>query len=317
MSDPIPTLRIGTRGSALALTQAHGIQADLLRLGCLAEVIIIKTSGDLDQVRPFAQVGAPGLFVRELERALVDSRVDIAVHCYKDLPSDSPDELEVIASPAREDMRDRLLIAPGSHDPVAEFLPLREGSRVGTASARRIALVQSLRPDLECVHLRGNVPTRVKQLASSEYDAILLASAGINRLDAAAERGECPPLQRGGLIEVDLDPRSFVPAPSQGALALQVRRGDFASARWIQSLDAPADHAAVRAERHLLALVEAGCQVPFGAVALTPLDPTAGTHELVAALEVDGTMRRAQAIGDDPAELARKVYGLLLPERLG
>lgn len=314
MSDPAPTIKIGTRGSALALTQAHGIRRDLERLGCQAEVLIIKTSGDLDQVRPFAQVGAPGLFVRELERALIESRVDIAVHCYKDLPSDSPEELHVVASPPREDIRDRLLLKAEHHDPNAPGLPLRPGARVGTASARRIALVRGLRPDLECVHLRGNVPTRVDKLRTDQYDAVLLATAGIHRLDAAAERGECDPLQREGLIEVDLDPRSFVPAPSQGALALQVRRGDAASARWVEGLDAPADHAAVRAERELLALVEAGCQVPFGAAALPALDGT-GHHELVAAMEVDGELRRASASGEDHGQLAREVYRRLIPER--
>ncbi|MFT7487297.1 MAG: hydroxymethylbilane synthase [Candidatus Paceibacteria bacterium] len=145
--------KIGTRGSALALTQAHGVAADLKRLGRESVVIIIKTSGDLDQTRPFAEVGAPGLFVRELERALSEGCVDVAVHCYKDLPSDSPDDLLVAACPEREDPRDRLLVRADRVDADGEVFPLAQGARVGTASARRRALVAELRPDLECVHL--------------------------------------------------------------------------------------------------------------------------------------------------------------------
>jgi hydroxymethylbilane synthase len=312
MSDSKVMIRIGTRGSDLALTQAYGIKKDLEQLGAAAEITIIKTSGDLDQTRPFAEVGAPGLFVRELERALIESRVDMAVHCYKDLPSDSSEELQVVASPLREDPRDRLLIRAQYHERNAEGLPLKQGARVGTASARRLALLKDLRPDLECVHLRGNVPTRINKLQSGDYDAILLASAGINRLELAATRGECDPVQRTGLVEVNLDPTRFVPAPSQGALALQVRRGDEDSAKWVRQLDDEKSHRAVLIERNLLALVEAGCQVPFGAIAIEN-----GTEnmELLAALEVNGQMRRVSITGAEPALLAQAVYEQLLPER--
>lgn len=310
--NPGDELRIGTRGSALALTQARDIQARLARLGHGARIEVIKTSGDQDQTRPFAQVGAPGLFVREIERALVESRIDVAVHCYKDLPSDSPADLEIVAMPEREDPRDRLLIRAEAHAPDAAGLPLVEGARIGTASARRQALVRDLRADCSCVHLRGNVPTRVDKVRGDDYDAILLASAGLDRLDRAARREECVAIERGDLVEVDLDPLDFVPAPSQGALALQVRLGDDHVRAIVAQLDDPLPHHAIRAERALLALVDAGCQVPFGAYCHATSE---GNLKLIAALEVDGVMRRHKALGADPIALAKAVFAVLLPER--
>lgn len=304
-------LRLGTRGSALAMTQARHMAALLDGLGVASEIVVIKTQGDKDQVRPFAEVGAPGLFVRELEGALQDGRVDVAVHCYKDLPSDSPDDLVVVAMPEREDPRDRLLISAKRFDPAAGLLPVAHGARVGTASARRVALLKHLRPDLEAVHLRGNVPTRVGKLKTGDYDAVLLASAGLERLARAAGLGECDPLDMEGVRAVDLDPTAFVPAPSQGALALQARRDDAATAAVLERLDQSGDHASVRVERDLLARVEAGCQVPFGAYCIAG----ASGFELHAVLEHAGEMRRSLRSGDDGAALAAAALTDLLPER--
>ena len=311
MSTQDQALRLGTRGSDLALTQAHGIAARLGELGVACEVVIIRTSGDADQVRPFAQVGAPGLFVRELEGALEEGRVDVAVHCYKDLPSLSPEGLVVAAMPEREDPRDRLLVRAEHHDADAGPIPVRQGCRVGTASARRTALLAHLRPDLEATHLRGNVPTRVQRLREGQHDAVLLAGAGLDRLALAASRGECAPLDLEGLVVHDLDPTLFVPAPSQGALALQVRRDDARAAELVQRLDQPEEHELVRAERALLAAVEAGCQVPFGAWCRREGEEL----ELFAALDVDGELRRSTQRGRDPRDLARAVHDDLLPER--
>jgi len=304
-------LRIGTRGSALALFQARHIATRLEALDHETEIIIVKTKGDNDQVRPFAQVGEPGLFVREIEVALIEERIDVAVHCYKDLPSDSPAELIVSAMPEREDTRDRLLIAARAYDESAEGLPLVQGAHVGTASARRQALVRHLRPDLKLGLLRGNVPTRVRKLAEGEFDAILLASAGLARLDRAHEKGEGPALDRGETVELDLDPRVFVPAPSQGALALQTRVADETVRAAIDALDDTPAHRAVSVERDLLAMVDAGCQVPFGAYCeLGDNDE----FELHAALEVAGELRRAVSSGSDAGALARTVFQALLPE---
>lgn len=304
-------IRIGTRGSALAMTQAHGIAAKLLALGHDTHIEIIRTTGDADQVRPFAQVGAPGLFVREIERALIEERIDVAVHCYKDLPSDTPKELCIAAIPERDDPRDRLLIAPEAHAREAPGLPVVLGARIGTASARRQALLRHLRPDLESVHLRGNVPTRVEKVHTPDYDAVLLASAGLERLDRAAAAGECDPIARGELVEVDLAPDVFVPAPSQGALALQVRVADEARREHIGALDQAHLRACIRAERELLAMVDAGCQVPFGAYCTE----TDGRFDLHACLEVDGLLRQIHEQGHDPSAMARTAFAALLPER--
>lgn len=303
-------LRLGTRGSDLALTQARGIAARLAGHGVESEVVVIRTSGDADQVRPFAEVGAPGLFVRELEAALAEGRVDVAVHCYKDLPSLSPDGLVVAAMPEREDARDRLLVRAEHHDPGSGPIPVRGGARVGTASARRAALLAHLRPDLTATHLRGNVPTRVQRLRDGEHDAVLLAGAGLDRLALAAARGECAPLDLEGLVLHDLDPTLFVPAPSQGALALQVRAADARAAELARRLDVPDEHELVRAERALLARVEAGCQVPFGAWCRRVGDEL----ELFGALAVDGALRRSVRRGQDAEALAREVHAELLPE---
>ncbi len=305
------TLRIGTRGSALAMTQARHMAARLNELGHTSEIVVVRTTGDADQVRPFAEVGAPGVFVRELESALQEERVDLAVHCYKDLPSLSPDDLVVAAMPEREDPRDRLLVAEAAHDADAPGLPLREGARVGTASARRRALVQDLRPDLVCENLRGNVPTRIDKLRAGEHDAIVLASAGLLRLERAARLGEGPALERDGLVELDLPPESFVPAPSQGALALQVREADDQLRSLLVALDDSAGHRAVRVERELLARVEAGCQAPFGAWCR---QTTGGELELFGVLEVAGELRRWNGVGADDA-LAREAADLLLTGR--
>lgn len=307
-------IRIGTRGSALAMTQARHIARCLAGLGCEPVIEVVRTAGDADQVRPFAQVGAPGLFVREIESALLDGTIDVAVHCYKDLPSDSPVGLVVAAMPEREDPRDRLLVAPAKHVPEARGLPLAQGARVGTASARRQALVRHLRDDLSCEHLRGNVPTRIRKLIDGEHDAILLASAGIERLERAAANGEGEAPERGGLIEVDLDPTIFVPAPSQGALALQVRAADERWRALVAQLDDVAAHAAVRVERELLGLVDAGCQVPFGAFCR---ELEGGAFELFAALEVATSeggeeLRRTHQRGA-PETLARRAFDELLP----
>jgi hydroxymethylbilane synthase len=304
-------LRLGTRGSALAMTQARDISARLVALGHEPEIRVIKTRGDGDQVRPFAEVGAPGLFVREIERALLEDEIDAAVHCYKDLPSDSPAGLVVAAMPEREDTRDALYIRPGAHDGDAGPLPLMHGAMVGTASARRQALLRHMREDLGYDLLRGNVPTRLERLREGKFDAILLAAAGVARLDRAAQRGEGAAPSREGVIEVALDPTLFVPAPSQGALALQVREDSGVVRDAIAALDEVEGHHAVRAERALLALVDAGCQVPFGAYADRD---DAGELVLHAALEVTGELRRVKASGTDPQALAERVFAELLPE---
>jgi hydroxymethylbilane synthase len=313
------TLALGTRGSDLAQAQARAVARALEARGHAVELHVVRTSGDADAERPFAQVGAAGIFVRELERALLERRVDLAVHSYKDLPSQSPPELAIAAVPAREDARDRLLARPAALDESAPYLPLASGARVGTAAARRAALLRHLRPDLAVVHVRGNVPRRVAKLRAGECDALLLAAAGLDRLDAAAARGECAALERGDVSELPLDPERFVPAPAQGAVAVQVRADDGELRAALAPLDDAAAHRCVRAERALLELVHAGCEVPFGAWC-QPIEgaveaAASGELELLALLEVGTELRHARRTGADPTALARAVYAELWPER--
>jgi hydroxymethylbilane synthase len=300
-------LRLGTRGSALALAQSGAVARALEGLGAEVELVRIETAGDADQIRPFAQIGEPGVFVRALEHALCEERIDLAVHSYKDLPSSSPAELLVAAAPERADPRDRLLVRADAFDPAGGALPLAPGARVGTSSARRAALLLDLRPDLATGLLRGNVDTRLAKVERGEFDAILLAAAGLDRLAAGGGARPSPSLRA-----LDLDPACFVPAPAQGALALQVRAADGAACALVARLDHAPTRRAVRAERHLLALVEAGCQAPFGAFARPAL--AGGGLELFAVLERDGRLLRARAAGDEPETLARAAFEALRAE---
>lgn len=298
-------LRIGTRGSRLALAQARMVARMLERQGGESELVVIKTAGDLDRGRTFAQVGAPGVFVREIETALLENRVDIAVHSFKDLPSRSPDALVVAAVPERVDPADRLLARRAAAAPGREPLPLQDGVRVGSASARRRALLAHLRPDLRLELLRGNLPTRVSRIVAGDYDATLLAAAGLIRLDREAGSNPEDALDRSGLFEVRLEPEQFIPAPSQGAVAVQVRRDDVATRDIAGKLDDAAAHRAVRAERSLLARVQGGCDVPFGAWCRVVSD---GRLRLTSFLERRGDLLFADDEADDPEELAGRVW---------
>lgn len=301
-------IRVGTRGSRLARLQTGDFVRLLTERGHEVATELIKTAGDRDQDRAFAEVGQPGIFVVELENALLDRRVDIAVHSYKDLPSRSPEALIVTCVPERVDPADRLLVREACFDPSQGLLPVRQCGRVGSASARRQALLRHTRPDLEICLLRGNLPTRVKRLQEGEFDAILLAAAGLFRLDRGAERDPEVALPRPGILEIRLDPVQWVPAPSQGALAIQVRAGDSALREALVPLDDHSAHRAVRAERALLARVEGGCQVPFGAWCRA-LDN--GGLELFSLLEKDGRLLRTRRTGGDPRALALESWEAL------
>lgn len=284
-------LVLGTRGSQLALTQSNWVKSGLEALGHTVELRIIQTQGDLDRDSAFENLGAAGVFVRSLEQALLRGEVDLAVHSYKDLPSESPPDLMVAAVPERRDPADVLLSrAEVLDESAAGLLPLREGARVGTAAARRKALLRELRPDLRLGILRGNVPTRIRKLLDGEHDAIVLAAAGLDRL-----AGETADLRRE-LAEIRLDPEVFVPAPSQGALALQVRRGDPAEAA-VGDLDDADVRRSVHAERRLLELMQGGCHVPFGAWCRPAAE--------------DGVLRMDAIFGDpdDPSAPLRRARG--------
>ncbi|MBI5521229.1 MAG: hydroxymethylbilane synthase [Desulfarculus sp.] len=244
----MPTLTIATRGSQLALAQARWVAGRLAALhpGLTVELEIIKTTGDKILDVPLAQVGGKGLFVKEIEDALLMGRAGLAVHSMKDVPSDLPEGLILAAVSEREDVRDVLV---GRRGGGLETLP--QGGRVGTSSLRRQAQLLALRPDLFMVPVRGNVETRLKKLDTEGLDAVVLAAAGLNRL---------------GLKDVPahpLEPATMLPAVGQGALGLECRVDDA----WVRALIAPLDHpptaAAVAAERGFLARLEGGCQVPI------------------------------------------------------
>ena len=301
------TIRIGTRGSDLALAQALAVQRDLEEMGETTELVIVKTTGDLDLSQSFADLGPAGVFAVELRIALLSNEVDIAVHSAKDLPSQTPEGLVIAAAPERVAPHDRLLAQPEHHDPSASGMPLKQGAKLGTAAARRTALAQSVRPDLCIQTLRGNVPTRIRKLREGEHDAILLAAAGLDRLEASALRGECEPPDLSGLVVHDLDPEEFTPAPGQGAIAIEARVGDPA-AEVAAKLNDPAARRCLDAERFVLSAVDAGCHTPFGAWC-REVDPGLA---MTAFLEVDGQIRSAGARGEDPALLGSMIAGELL-----
>jgi len=292
---PAATVRIGTRGSRLALWQAHHVR-DLLRaLGAEVEIVVIKTQGDRVQDVPLSAMDGKGFFTKELEEAQLAGEVDLAVHSMKDLATDMPTGLVLAAMIGREDPRETLLIRRERVDgnrPAGELLPVAEGARVGTSAARRQAQLRDLRPDLEIADLRGNVPTRVDKLRDGQYEAILLAHAGLSRLA----------LELDDLAVIDLPPDRFVPAPAQGMLAIQCRD----EAPWRDFLGRlHTDEAArpVAAERRLLAALEGGCQLPFG----VNVAPEGDAYRLVAFWRDPAGDRPALRLdlrGDDPEVLA-------------
>jgi len=240
-------LRIGSRGSQLALWQANHI-AELLRgQGHSVEIEIIKTTGDRLQEVTFAQVGSKGMFTKEIEEALAEGRIDLAVHSLKDLPTELPEPFALAATPARVDPRD--VFVSVEH---ANLAALPEGAKVGTSSQRRRAQLKGLRPDLEAVEFRGNVDTRLRKLAEGKVDAILLAGAGLDRLG------------RTDWVRERLEPKDFCPAAGQGALGIETRKNDAATLAAVAFLDHADTRFAVTAERAALAALGGGCQVPIG-----------------------------------------------------
>lgn len=238
-------LRIGSRGSKLAIWQAEWVRARLEERGLPCRIEIIKTTGDKILDVPLARIGGKGLFTKEIEEALLEERIDLAVHSLKDLPTELPQGLTVASIPQREDPRDALV--------GAALNALPRGARVGTSSLRRSAQLRALRPDLEILDVRGNVDTRVRKQREGRYDALVMASAGLTRLGLEAHIAE------------RLNPAIFLPAVAQGALAIETRDDGGDAWKACQTLSDPRATAEVTAERALLAGLGGGCQVPLGA----------------------------------------------------
>jgi hydroxymethylbilane synthase len=255
--DPVTTemkLRLGSRGSTLALWQANHVQALLRSLhpGLDVEIDVLHTTGDLITDVPLAMIGDKGLFTKEVDGAVLDGRVDLAVHSFKDVPTRLPDGLVLAAVMEREDPRDAFLPAPGRTAALSE---LPAGARVGTSSLRRRAILLSQRPDIRVEDMRGNLDTRLRKLDEGHYDGIILALAGLRRFGREDAVGET------------LDPPHWLPAAGQGALALVTREGDADTLDRVRGLDHAATRAATAAERAFLARLEGGCQIPIGALA--------------------------------------------------
>ena len=252
-------IRIATRKSDLALWQANWVKARLAALGHSAELVLTETQGDRTQEggTPFRLMPGQGFFTKAVQDAVLAGDADVAVHSHKDLPSARLAGLELAAVSERADPRDVLLVRPEALNANAPSLPLKEGVTVGTSAARRRAQLAHLRRDLDVQELRGNVPTRVQKLLAGDYDAVLLAAAGLSRLG----------LELSGLEVIPLDPQLFVPAPAQGALALEIRQTDYDLASLLTELHDPTAYKAVAAERGLMAMLEGGCQLALGAYA--------------------------------------------------
>ena len=243
-------LRIGSRGSQLALWQTNHISALLRERGHQVEIEIIKTTGDKITDVALAKVGTKGMFTKEIEEALAAGRVDLAVHSLKDLPTEVPPDFEIAAITQRENPRD--VLVSKKHASIKE-LPQR--ARVGTSSLRRQAQLKALRPDLEIYPLRGNVDTRLRKLEAGDYEAIILAAAGVNRLGLTA------------LVKQVIPAEIMCPAAGQGALGIEIRKGDEAIRQHLSFLDDSAARQTTTAERALLNKLGGGCQVPIGAFA--------------------------------------------------
>jgi len=247
-------IRIGSRGSDLALWQANTVKRQLEELGAEVDITIITTQGDSIQHLSFDKLEGKGFFTKEIEQALLDNSIDLAVHSHKDLETNPPSGLMIAAVSDRENPADVLLIHPNAVDST-QVWGLKEGAVVGTSSARRKSQLIGLREDVVIKDLRGNVPTRLGKLVAGDYDAILLAKAGIDRLQ----------LDLRGMVEVVLDPTEFIPAPAQGVLALQIRSNDTQLMNFIQPLNNDDVQTRIALERTLLNRLDGGCQLPLGA----------------------------------------------------
>jgi hydroxymethylbilane synthase len=303
-------LRIGSRGSQLALWQANHIAERLRGHGHSVEIEIIKTTGDRLQEVTFAQVGSKGMFTKEIEEALAEGRVDLAVHSLKDLPTDLPEGFALAATPRRVDPRDVFVSVK-----YTGLAALPAGAKVGTSSQRRRAQLKELRPDVEAVEFRGNVDTRLRKLSEGQVEAILLAAAGLDRLEKTE------------WVRQRLDPKDFCPAAGQGSLGIETRLGDDETLKALAFLDDAATRFAVTAERAALAALGGGCQVPIGIHCRPTAEPGAQTEDasweifgVVASPESGKTVRAYHSVPrthTDAVAFGRAIADMLIAEGAG
>ena len=278
------------------------VEEALLARGIHSELVTFKTIGDKKLDQPLSEIGAKGLFTHELEVALAKNKIDCAVHSLKDLPTDSPDGLEIVALLEREDPRDALVVNRATGAEGLDDLPA--GSRVGTSSLRRRAQLMARRPDLEVVELRGNVPTRLGKVESGQVHAAILAAAGLIRLEVS---------QR---ITMFFEPPEWLPAPGQGAIAIQARSDDPRMAALLSPLNDEKTSVATRAERAFLAALDGGCQVPIGAL-VSAIEGRPTLYGMLA--DVSGThrVRGSRSLGDESSEATGEALAAEIRSRGG
>jgi hydroxymethylbilane synthase len=292
-------IRIGTRGSELALWQAHFLQAELKNNGFESELKIIKTKGDQIQHLSFDKIEGKGFFTKELEDALLNNEVDLAVHSMKDMPTSQPEGLCLAGVSYREDPSDTLLILKSKVDASQDF-KLALGAKVGTSSARRKSQILDFRPDVKCDDIRGNVPTRINKLREGIFDAILLAKAGLNRLN----------LDLSDLEVVNLHPKEFIPAPAQGVLAYQCRLDDFKTRKIVAALHHGEVSACTNVERQVLKLLGGGCHMPVGVYC--EKDNNGNYHAFAAFSTAFGNpLKRSQLSYSTHEGLAEEIFQLI------
>lgn len=294
------SLTIGSRGSKLALWQAEWVRSRLEAAGAEARVEVIKTEGDVRTDVPLAVIGGKGVFTKELELALLEGRIDVAVHSLKDLPTVVPEGLTIAAVAEREDPRDALVLRADKLHEGAAVRSLPAGACVGTSSQRRLAQLKHARPDLVVKDLRGNVDTRLRKLDGGWYDAVILAAAGLRRLGFE------------GRIGAYIPTGEMLPAVGQGALGVETRAGDEATIRLVRRLDHGPTRAACEAERAFLRSLGGGCQVPIAGHAVVRGDGlrleglvAAPAGEKIIRDAVEGDARNAESIGLELAERLR------------
>ena len=293
-------LILGTRASRLAMAQSNWTAEQLRALGYEVELVHVSTKGDRIRDRPLPEIGGKGLFTAELEAGLRSGELDLAVHSLKDLPVDDAPDLVIGAVPERAPVWDALITRDGR-----DLAGLEPGTRIGTSSTRRRAMLLAVRPDLQVVDLRGNVPTRVGKVDSGEVDAAVLAAAGLVRLGM------------GERATIRLEPPDFLPAPGQGALGIQVLAGSVAAAA-VAQLEHPETRARVDAERTALHVLEGGCTAPLGALALF-IEGRLRLDTVLLAPQGQKILRAGATagVGDTPQDLGRRVAEDLLGQGAG
>ncbi|HMO40021.1 MAG TPA: hydroxymethylbilane synthase [Saprospiraceae bacterium] len=289
------TIRIGTRGSRLALWQAEFTRQQLAAVGVASELTIIKTKGDQIQHLGFDKIEGKGFFTKEIEDALLRGDIDMAVHSMKDLPTTQPQGLAITAVSYRENPADWLIVRPTAMQE-GQLFQLKKGAIVGTSSARRKAQLLDFRPDIILNDIRGNVPTRLDKLRQGNFDAIMLAGAGLSRLEIDLSEWHT----------VQFNPREFVPAPAQGVLAFQTTKDDLPLRRILQQIHHPEVSAVTNVERKVLKLMGGGCHMPIGVYC--ERDAAGNYHVWAAVADVwDAPLRRAHLSSSTHFNLAERM----------